>query len=67
MRLALSRAIPRRRRIWPSISSIFALVRSRRALRALTAEQLLDVGITAEDAQAEARRPVWDAPASWKR
>ncbi|WP_299024502.1 DUF1127 domain-containing protein [uncultured Sulfitobacter sp.] len=39
---------------------------SRRALAALSAEQLDDIGISRADATAEARRPVWDAPASWK-
>ena len=43
-----------------------ALWRSRRALAALTRAQLCDVGITPTQATREVRRPIWDAPASWK-
>jgi uncharacterized protein YjiS (DUF1127 family) len=49
-----------------SILKVAALWRSRRHLSALTPEQLEDAGITPSQAHAEAARPVWDAPASWK-
>ncbi|MEP1768680.1 MAG: DUF1127 domain-containing protein [Sulfitobacter sp.] len=49
------------------IVQITALWRSRRALAALTEDQLADVGLSASEAQAEAERPVWDAPAAWRR
>lgn len=39
--------------------------RSRQHLVALDADQLRDVGITAEAAKTEANRPVWDVPAHW--
>ena len=44
------------------IGTMLALWRSRRALAALTSDQLADVGLTQHEAQAEARRPFWDAP-----
>ncbi len=43
------------------------LLRSRRQLNTLSDAQLCDIGITRAQAEAEAARPVWDAPASWKR
>lgn len=52
-----------------SISSVMqalSLLRSRRALAALSDEQLADVGLSASEARREASRPIWDAPASWK-
>lgn len=39
--------------------------RSRRALAALTPERLEDLGLTAQQAQKEAARPIWDVPANW--
>lgn len=67
MRIALSRPASSPRRARLSLRHAIALWRSRRALAALDAAQLDDVGISAQDAQAEARKPLWDAPASWKR
>ena len=49
-----------------TLPNLFALRRSRRALAALTEEQLRDAGISHAEAEKEAARPVWDAPASWK-
>jgi uncharacterized protein YjiS (DUF1127 family) len=66
MRIALSRPAHGSRRPRLSLHAAFALWRSRRALAALSAEQLCDVGLRPQDAKAEAARPVWDAPASWK-
>lgn len=66
MRIALSHSIHQSRRPRLSLHSAIALWRSRRALTALSDEQLSDVGIGHADAQAEAERPIWDAPASWK-
>ncbi|MDU8910265.1 DUF1127 domain-containing protein [Aestuariicoccus sp. MJ-SS9] len=42
-----------------------ALARQRRALAKLDADTLRDVGITADEATIEAKRPVWDAPRNW--
>lgn len=43
----------------------FSLMRQRRALARLEDHMLRDIGITREHAQAETRRPVWDAPENW--
>ncbi len=43
-----------------------AFWRSRRALGELTAAQLDDIGLTAQEAACEARRGIWDAPANWR-
>ena len=43
-----------------------ALWRQRRALRALDAGQLADLGLTRAQADAEAARPVWDVPTAWR-
>ncbi len=48
-----------------SLFSMIGLARQRRALRALDDHQLDDIGITKAEADAEARRPFWDAPVSW--
>lgn len=42
------------------------LRRSRSALAQLDAHALRDIGLSGQDAQNEARRPVWDAPEFWK-
>ena len=49
------------------IGRIAALYRQRRTLAALPPAALRDIGITRAEAEAEARRPVWDAPAHWSR
>ncbi|WP_298859545.1 DUF1127 domain-containing protein [uncultured Sulfitobacter sp.] len=66
MRIALTQSASSQRPARLSLRSALALLRSRRALAALAPEQLQDVGLTSEEAQAEAQKPVWDAPASWK-
>ena len=53
------------RRGWSLLGRI-ALWRSRRALLSLDDHMLDDIGLTADEARAEARRPVWDAPRSWR-
>ncbi|WP_281857829.1 DUF1127 domain-containing protein [Litoreibacter halocynthiae] len=42
------------------------LYRQRRALAALDDSRLADIGLSRLEADAEASRPVWDAPAYWK-
>ncbi len=49
------------------LGSMIALYRSRRALAALDADALADVGLTAAEARIEARRPFWDLPGAWRR
>ncbi len=43
-----------------------ALRRSRRRLTTLDDHILRDIGLTRAQAQAEADRPIWDAPAHWR-
>lgn len=42
-----------------------SLARQRRALARLDPAHLADIGLTREEALAEASRPVWDAPEYW--
>ena len=39
---------------------------SREALALLDADQLRDIGVTREEADAEASRPIWDTPTTWR-
>lgn len=41
--------------------------RQRAALAQLDAAHLADIGLSARAALAEANRPFWDVPASWRR
>ena len=47
------------------LGAMIAIYRSRRALAALDADALTDIGLTATEAAHEARRPFWDIPAAW--
>lgn len=38
----------------------------RQALRRLDTHLLRDIGLTPEQAEAEARRPIWDVPDHWR-
>ena len=49
-----------------SVLSLFSLARQRRALAQLDEVRLKDLGLSVQDAQAEARRPFWDVPAFWR-
>ena len=42
------------------------LARSRRRLPQLEDHILRDIGLTRDQANAEAQRPIWDAPSHWK-
>lgn len=52
---------------FPSVSLMFAAYRQRRALARLDENQLADIGLTHDLAQAEAKRPIWDVPCHWLR
>lgn len=58
-------ARPRRRRM--SLFDWLALARQRRALGRLDDHRLMDLGLTRAEADHEASRPFWDAPAHWLR
>lgn len=45
----------------------FAVWRSRQALARLDAAALSDIGLTKRAADAEAAKPIWDVPATWRR
>lgn len=49
------------------IKRLAALHRQRRALRNATPEQLEDIGLTRREAEAEAKRPLWDVPCHWRK
>jgi uncharacterized protein YjiS (DUF1127 family) len=53
--------------LWSRLSSALLLYRSRRSLVDLDDHMLEDIGISRDEALSEARRPVWDAPARWRR
>ncbi|PCH69494.1 MAG: hypothetical protein COC12_09220 [Rhodobacteraceae bacterium] len=48
-----------------SLSRFHAVWTQRKALKSLDSAALQDIGVTRAQAQAEAKRPVWDAPESW--
>lgn len=54
---------PARRRL--SLHDRVALYRQRAALRRLDDRLLDDIGLSRTEAEAEARRPIWDAPGHW--
>ena len=41
------------------------LYKQRRALAKLDQSRLNDIGVSRIDAEAEAKRPLWDAPSHW--
>ena len=49
------------------ISALLSLRRQRRDLVMLGHDRLADLGLTPDQAWAEASRPVWDVPAHWRR
>ncbi|NOC43968.1 MULTISPECIES: DUF1127 domain-containing protein [unclassified Ruegeria] len=58
---------PAKRSLVSLISQAFELSRQRRKLAQLDAAVLDDIGVTREEASAEAKRFFWDAPQFWKR
>lgn len=48
------------------LAALAAVSRSRKGLMRLDDHLLRDIGLTREEAETEARRPVWDAPSHWK-
>ena len=52
-------------RLFKRLMAMAMVQRSRRRLAELDDHMLACIGITRADAQAEASRPVWDAPLQW--
>ncbi|WP_375261548.1 DUF1127 domain-containing protein [Palleronia sp.] len=50
-----------------SLLEWWGLYRQRRQLGELDARMLSDIGCSRIEAEAEAGRPVWDAPAHWRK
>jgi uncharacterized protein YjiS (DUF1127 family) len=66
---ALASAAPSGRRLRPlaRLLTLLALRRARRQLAMLEGHRLRDIGLSRDEALAEAHRPLWDAPATWLR
>ena len=62
----LSVSSRRRRPFLVRFMQALALARSRRALATLDDHLLRDIGLTREEAEAEARRDLWDVPLHWR-
>jgi uncharacterized protein YjiS (DUF1127 family) len=54
------------RSIWAQMMQAVGLARQRRTLAALDPHMLRDIGITPDEAQAEAAKPLWDVPRHWR-
>ena len=60
--------VARPRRTFPQVvMRALGLAKQRRDLAALAPHQLQDIGLSAEQARIEAARPLWDAPAHWRK
>lgn len=53
--------------IWGVVKSIGSTARQRKALGQLDDAALRDVGLTRQQAVAEANRSIWDVPSNWRR
>ena len=58
-------ARPQASGLLPRLADVVALRRQRARLARLDEDQLRDIGLTRAEADAEANRPFWDAPAHW--
>ena len=58
---------PRRRQgLLPRLFALLSLRRQRGRLRDLPPHMLRDIGLSPEEARAEADRPIWDVPPHWR-
>ena len=55
----------RKARLLPLLAAAYDVWRQRRALARLDDAALDDIGLSARDAHAEAKRPAWDVPDHW--
>lgn len=65
IRFALPR-LHRKPSIWRRFLNLTALSRQRQTLAQLDDSLLRDVGLTPDQARAEAARPIWDVPQHWR-
>ncbi len=54
------------RGLFTAFFSLLSLQRSRYDLANLDQHLLNDIGLTESEAKSEAKRPVWDVPATWR-
>jgi len=57
---------PSRPTLFSGLTARLAVWKQRRALLALDADILKDIGLTRREATAEAKRSFWDAPETWR-
>lgn len=50
----------------PGLSALLGLYQQRRTLAGMDPQRLSDIGVTRTEANAEAKRPVWDVPGHWR-
>ncbi|SPH18558.1 hypothetical protein DEA8626_02098 [Defluviimonas aquaemixtae] len=69
MAYTVSHSLPRPRRtgLVARFRDMVEIRRQRRALLDLNAHLLKDIGLSAQEAQEESERPVWDVPDHWRR
>ncbi len=53
-------------RLLARLTDLHELSRQRHSLGQLAPHMLRDIGLTPDQARAEAARPAWDAPAHWR-
>ncbi|CUH47085.1 DUF1127 domain-containing protein [Ruegeria atlantica] len=58
---------PQRRSLLSSLRDVLSLLRQRQTLARLDDRALEDIGITRQQAEAEASRSIWDAPEFWQK
>lgn len=64
--LSLTRPNPRAHSVAVPARAFFALWKQRRDLARLDDHMLEDLGLTRHQVKAEATRPLWDVPKSWR-
>lgn len=64
---ASTRSAPRLGALLATVRRMLTLRRQRAGLRHLDAHLLADIGVSRQEAEAEAERPFWDVPAGWQR
>lgn len=66
-RISEARAVRRSFSLLSRLGLLGPLYRQRRSLHRLSDDALRDIGLTRQQAESEAARPIWDVPAHWTR